>query len=95
MLVFKRIKYKIKVWFYRTRAKFVIWLVKDIPVMINCTTYDDVLDFNFGPLSRGIAFNNKVKPFRETALKFAKEETSLAEKGITRSKNGAFVLTSL
>lgn len=93
--MFKRMKHKIKMWFYSARTKFIIWIVKDDPVMINCTTYDDVIDFNFGPSSCGIAFNNKVKPFREAALKLAKEEVSLAEKGITRSKNGAFVLTSL
>jgi len=84
--------YRIKRWLYRLRAKFVVWLVGDIPVIINCTVYDDVLRFNFPMGTDGIAVNNKVKRFRDVALQFTKEEQELRRCGVSRSANGAIVL---
>lgn len=64
-----RIVYKYKKIYYDTKAKFIIWLVGNSRVIINCTIYDDIFEFNFGKTRSykpDIAFNNKIVNLNHT-----------------------------
>lgn len=64
------VKEKFKKLFYNARAKIILKLIGDMPVIVNCTIYDDVFEYNFGKTMTYkpcIAFNNTIKSFKKYA----------------------------
>lgn len=66
-------KYKFKKFFYDFRAKLILKLIGDMPVIVNCTIYDDIFEYNFG-VTRSykpcIAYNNVIKSFNRYAKNY-------------------------
>ena len=90
--------YKRNKFLFNLKAKLILWLINDIPVIVNCTIYDDVFEYNFGSTYswfKCIAFNNNIKPFTKYARKLVREEDRLSSKGLKRYVNGVIVLDNL
>jgi hypothetical protein len=67
-----------KKMYYDFKAKVILKLIGDMPVIVNCTIYDDILEFNFGEtvVSKPcIAFNNVVKNFGVYANRYKRAHT--------------------
>jgi len=94
-ITYKNIILKLKKFLFDCRAKLIIGLAGNMPVIINCEIYDDVFEKNFGSAKSWfpcVSFNNKLHSFQKYAMKYAKEELGLATKGVSRSKSGAITL---
>lgn len=62
--MFYKQRYNIKKFFLNIRYKIILWLIGKMPVIVNCTIYDDVVEFNFGKTRTYkpcICFNNRVR----------------------------------
>jgi hypothetical protein len=92
--MFYKQRYHIKKFFLNIRYKIILWLVGKMPVIVNCTIYDDVMEFNFGKTRTYkpcICFNNKVKRFdRAVETEIERRRTS-SDENVLR-KNNSFVL---
>lgn len=61
---YQKIKYNVRKFFCDVRAKIILKLIGDMPVIVNCTIYDDVFEYNFGKSMSHkscIAYNNTIK----------------------------------
>ena len=70
---FWKIKYKIKKCYYDVKAKLILKLIGDMPVIVNCVIYDDIFEYNFGKTVTNkpcIAYNNTVKSFVAHAKRY-------------------------
>lgn len=79
-MYYQKIKYKIRKFFYDVRAKIILKLIGDMPVIVNCTIYDDIFEYNFGKsvaYRPCIAFNNTVKSFKKYANNYRSNATVL------------------
>lgn len=68
-----RFKYNTKKKFFGYKAKLILKLIGDMPVIVNCTIYDDIFEYNFGKTmsyKTCIAFNNTVKSLSSYANKY-------------------------
>jgi len=75
-----KLKYNIKNRYFNIKAKCILKLIGDIPVIVNCTIYDDIFEYNFGKTmsySRCIAFNNTIKNFNKYAKRYKSNVTVL------------------
>ena len=74
MLIMYLSKFKIKKIYYDLKAKLILKLIGDMPVIVNCTIYDDILSYNFSNVADKpcIAFNNKIEKFSKHASKYNK-----------------------
>lgn len=70
---FYKLKFNIKKAIFDIRAKIILKLIGDMPVIVNCTIYDDVFEYNFGATRTYkpcIAYNNKIKRFEKYAKNY-------------------------
>ena len=61
-----------KLWF-NFKVKLILKLIGDTPVIVNCTIYDDVFEYNFGKTRAYkpcIAFNNRIRSFGTYAVRY-------------------------
>ena len=71
------IKFNVKRFLLGIRYWFILKLIGKIPVIVNCTIYDDIMEYNFGKTRTYkpcVCFNNKVRNFskvmgKEVALR--------------------------
>ena len=105
MMYFEKLGYKIRNLLLGIRYWFILKLVRKMPVIINCTIYDDVMEYNFGKTRTYkpcICFNNHVKRLDSVLRKVVDGEISLRLstkellKGdgvkVSRNINNTFVL---
>ena len=63
---FERIKYKIRDIYLGIRYWIILKFIGKMPVIVNCTIYDDIMEYNFGKTRTYkpcICFNNRIKDF--------------------------------
>lgn len=92
--MFHKQKYYIKKVLLNMRYKIILWLVGKMPVIINCTIYDDVMEYNFGKTRTYkpcICFNNRVKKFDKVVDIEIRRRMLKSGEGVSR-KNNSFVL---
>lgn len=92
--MFELLRYKVKKFFLDVRYKVILFFVGRMPVIVNCTIYDNVMEYNFGKTMTYkpcICFNNKVKRLdKMIEIEISKRRVK-TDSNILR-KNNSFVL---
>lgn len=95
--MFYRQKYYIRKFFLDIRYKIILRLIGKMPVIVNCTIYDDVMEFNFGKTRTYkpcICFNNRVKRFDKAVDTEIGRRAVRTDESVLR-KNNSFVLNPI
>lgn len=93
---FERIRYKIRDICLGVRYWIILKLIGKMPVIVNCTIYNDVMEYNFGKTRTYkpcVCFNNIVRNF-DKMVDLAIKDRAVYTGGdakISRKKN-AFIL---
>ena len=91
------LRYRIKKFFLNIRYRIILFFIGKMPVITNCTIYDDVMEYNFGKTrtyKACICFNNKIRRLDRMIDREIERRKVPSDVDVFR-KNNSFVLNPI